>query len=166
MYKLLTFREDWEDEFDIIATAVMTDLEYINWTLLTNSELNPDYENENKEYLDKLSTRKLVQEEITKAGYENIYKAYDADPIKFKHLYRRYNNAYVYEKPDKYFSNIYAYTGNCGEAFEKQFNEYHYNYELVNNHIVEVIDVSEEFFNTYKKSDLQNFVMCNVFEND
>lgn len=152
-YYLLTFNEDWADEHRVPALQCFNEKEYNQWLETKISEENPDYEEELKEY-------KELQKKYVKFWEETKLKKSTPDYLKW------YAENYVHRiyEPIQYTSILFAYLGNSGDGFGDSFNKFLYAKELVENGIVKVVEVTEEFFNIFHKAGLAELSLCNVFE--
>lgn len=155
-YYLLTFKEDWADEINVPALACFNETQYNKWLNSKFCSENPDYEEQ----------LKLFEEYQQK--YEKFYNDWNNTPDKstpeaFKWYRENYPHERV-EKPIKFESNIHAYLGNSGDGFNESFSDFLYGKDFVENNIVEVTEVTEEFFNLFHKADLSSLSLCNIFE--
>ena len=77
--------------------------------------------------------------------------------------YRENKAPYVYNAPSNGTSKLYAYLGNYTDGFSEQYERYETCQDLVDEEIVTVQEVSEQFYKTFIQLEL-GIAMCNVFE--
>lgn len=164
-YKLLTFCEDWADEHNVPAVACMTEEEYNVWLKSPSGKLNPNYGKEYQEYQQKVSDFDNFTEELKK---RNLNTKPPKDFTEEEKLwYNENKKPYVswYNKPTRVYSGLRAYLGNSGEGFEDDYEDLYLMEEFVQEDIVKVFDVNEDFYNTFHKAKLSQLSLCNIFVN-
>jgi hypothetical protein len=164
-YYLLTFNEDWADEHDVPALECMTEEEYSEWLETPSGELNPNYIEEKENWDEYQRARKAYYQGLkdrdnldrkSPNDYTNEDKAWiKANKVEYKSFE---------EIPKKVNSNMQAYLGNGGDGFEEDYSDKYLMKEFVEDNTVKVLEVTEEFYNTFKKANLSSFSLCNVFE--
>jgi len=65
---------------------------------------------------------------------------------------------------DSYEGEIYCRLGNSGEGFDEYFEGYTDRGELVDSGMVSIHTVTEEFYNTFKLTNLSRLSLCNIFD--
>jgi len=68
-----------------------------------------------------------------------------------------------YDKPKKGKSYLIGYLGNYGDEFREDYDNYLTGQDFIDANIVLVYDVSEDFYETFKRVGLENLSLCNVF---
>lgn len=165
--KLLIFNEDWADEHNVPALEVMTDEEYEIWCKKPSGTLNPNYEEEKQAYEEREQKNKDFWNLLLNKGYiidgsANI-NAIPENDLETLLIVREYRKLRFKAFPDKVKSNLYAYLGNSGGGFEESFNNFYLFEEFVKANIVEVTEITEEFYNTFKAAKLSSLSLCNIF---
>jgi len=167
-YYLLTFNQDWADEFDVPALACMNEENYNKWLKTPSGEINPNYEKllEKKEALDKEWNdfwNLLKKKGYTLNGTANTSKIPkdDTDTLALEKSIRAKGHLIL---PNKVESKIRAYLGNSGECFEEGYTNLYLMEEFVQEGVVNVFEVNEDFYNTFKKANLDSLSLCNVFQ--
>ena len=162
MYKLLIFNEDWADEHDVPALAVMSDKEYEEWLETPSGRLNKKYDEQLK-LCDQLEERKReIDTIIQKSGYWN--KGIDKYPEDLKELWKEYCDIGYIDEPVRVYSYIQAHLGNGGDCFGEQFSGLYLMKEFVEEGIVRIFEVSKEFAEIFKEANLETLSLCNIFE--
>lgn len=165
-YYLLTFNEDYADEHDVPALSCMTEEDYNKWLETPSGELNPNYELEIEEFN---NNKKITDAFNIKAkqilGDNWGSKQFTTWP---KDLFEEYkklpkNNQWDYPKKLK-DSNLYASLGNSGDGFNESYMNHYLMKDFVDNNDVEVLEVTEDFYNIFHKAKLDNLSLCNVFK--
>lgn len=164
-YKLLVYCEDFGDEFDVNAQAIMTDEEYLEYRNKPAGTPNENYEKDFEEYLIKEKLYQEYSDELTKRKLWLKKPAdFTDDDKNFLEKYKDSSNRYSYSPPTKLKrSFMNAYLGNYGDCFEEDFMDYLTMGEIIDE-FADVYDVSEDFVQTFKKCDLGRCTMCNIFE--
>lgn len=171
-YKLLTFNEDYADEHNIPALAVMTEEEYNIWLESESGSLHSGYNEKIKLYNEQEKDSKKFWNMLKKKGYTingagNIGKIPN-DDLETKQLEKEYREKHSYineiNKPSKVNSYIYASLGNGGEYFSEQFTDYYLMKEFVADGTINVFDVTKEFVDIFNKARLDDLSLCNIFE--
>ena len=162
-HKLLTFCEDYGDEYNVPALACMTNEDYVEWLNTPSGKLNIKY----NEQLAQWENDKKARDEFTKELVKrNLYHKYPKDFTPEEVEWFNANNVNIvsrYNKPIKCESNLRAYLGNSSECFEEDYQHLYLMSEFVEAGIVKVFDVSEEFYNTFHKAKLDSLSLCNIF---
>lgn len=165
-YKLLTFNDDYADEHDVPAVAVMTEKEFEKWCKTPSGKKNPAYDEKKAIYdaNEQLSTD--FWKGLKEAGITNtsLIPKDRPDLIKLEQDYRK-NYKYM-RPPNKVKSYLSANLGNGGEGFEEGYSEYYLLEEFIAAGIVHVFDVTEEFAKTFLEADLEGLSLCNIFDLD
>lgn len=90
-YKLLTFCEDWADEHNVPALACMTEEEYNTWLQTASGELNPNFDEELKEWYEENKKRYVSQYSLPKRVTSNLNawlgNSGDCFEEQYEHLY-------------------------------------------------------------------------------
>lgn len=174
MYKLLIFNEDYADEHNVPALAVMTNKEYIKWCETPSGTLNPIYE-ESKENAKKEQQKDeefwdlLRDKGYTLHGHPNtgMIPANDKETLDAEKEYRKsssYKSRISDRDLSRVHSNIRAYLGNSGECFEENYSDYYLMKEFVEYGVVRVIEIPKEFYKIFKHERLDKLSLCNVFD--
>lgn len=159
-YYLLTFNQDWADEHDVPALNCFNETDYNKWLSLKLAEPNPNYEKELKEYKQRKQKEKDFSIECQKRRSKVVHSE---DQKKFMEWYNlNYPRGSVIY-PKKYYSYLTAYLGNSGSGFEDNFSDYGIGQDFITAGIVNVFEVSEDFYNTFKKANLDKLSLCNIF---
>lgn len=162
---LLTFNENWADEFDVTALACMTEEEFKEWKNKNLGIINEDYDKEIKEYEVKLKKRTEFVEELKKRNL--YYTSYNHFTENEKKWYQENKVPALNYRPTKLAECfISTYLGNSGEGFEEPFMNYEKARDLLEASIVHVTVVDDNFKAVFDAANLSNLSLCNVFEID
>jgi hypothetical protein len=163
-HKLLTFNDDYADEHNVPALAVMTEQEYQKWLKTPSGKKVAGYDEKKALYdaNEKLSSD--FWKALKDAGITNT-SLIPKDRPDLINLEEAYRKSYKYMRhPNKVKSFLRANLGNGGECFDEGYSNYYLFEEFVAAGIVEVFDVTEEFAKTFKKTNLEDLSLCNVFD--
>lgn len=160
-FYLLTFNENWADEHNVPALACFNEEQFQNWKQTEILELDQEYE----------IKLEIFNEKYNK--YENWVKFLkskdlwtkkrDEWPEEYRNLVSpQYTGSW--QKPKKGISYIYHGLGNGGEGFKEKFGDYETPNELIDDGIVTVTEVSEDFYTTFNKQHLYDLSLCNIFK--
>jgi|SRR6478609_1440619 len=168
-YYLLTFNDDYADEHNVPALACMTEKEYNAWLESPSGKWNPDYDKQKKAAEDYekqwADFWKLLEEKgYTVNGHANT----GAIPASDKIVVNLERKLRALDRPDRNIQKIYsgmnAYLGNSGEGFAEGYSNKYFMEEFVSDGTVKVMEVSEDFYETFHKAKLANLSLCNVFD--
>ena len=166
-YKLLTFNQDYADEHDVPALAVMTNEEYQKWLKVKSGKLNPKYEEHYARWKANDDLQKNFWKTLKDNGITNTDKKIPWDRPDLKKLVEDYRTNYKYMScPSKVKSFLSASLGNGGDGFGEKYSNYYLMEEFVKAGVVKVLDVSEDFAKTFKKANLEDLSLCNIFNED
>jgi hypothetical protein len=167
-YYLLTFNEDYADEHDVPALSCMTEEEYNKWLETPSGELNSNYELEIK----KFNIDKKIKENFNIKCKEILGERWGSIPFTEwpENLLKEYNElpkVNEWRSPKKLKSSkIYASLGNSGDEFNESYMNYYLMKEFLEDKTVKVIEVNEDFYNTFHKAKLSSLSLCNIFKID
>lgn len=166
-YYLLTFNEDYADEHNVPALACFKEEEYLKWLDTPSGKLNPKFEEENKLRIEYEKKSKEFWEHLTKKGYllngvanTSMIPKTDLETLELEKEYRKLGYPKACKKVN---SKLYASLGNSGDCFEESFEHLYLMEEFVKEGIVHVLEVSEEFYNTFHVASLNSLSLCNIF---
>jgi hypothetical protein len=162
MYKLLVFNEDWADEHDVPALAVMSEENYEKWLETPSGRLNKKYDEDLKAYNQLEERKEEISAAIKKEGCWN--KSLKSYPEYLKKLYNEYCDIGYLDSPIRVYSYINAHLGNSGDGFGEGFSSFYLMKEFVEEGIVQVTDVTDEFADTFFEAGLERLSLCNIFE--
>jgi hypothetical protein len=162
--KLLTFNENYGDEHNVPALACFTEQEYETWLETEMINPNPKYEIQNAEYLLKMEKYNKFKDGLTERGLWNKRK--DAYTDEERQWVEDNNCEYVYERPKRGESLLYAYLGNSGECFGESYTHCRYGKDFITNGYVKVFDVNQDFYQYFKLANLDSLSLCNIFDKD
>jgi hypothetical protein len=166
-YKLLVFNEDYGDEHNVPALAVMTEEAYNEWLETPSGELNPAYleEIEKQAKYNKFNTEFweiLKDEGCTINGHANI-GAIPKDRKDLLALVDEYRKLHYPKTPVKVLSRMSAHLGNSGDCFEDSYDHLHLMKEFVAENLVKVYPITKDFYFTFKGAQLDHLSLCNIF---
>lgn len=157
----LKFCQDHGDEFNVHALTCFTEEEYQEWLTTSILDLDPDYESKYQSFL---GAKEKYDNFIEGMKERGLYNKPMSDFTKEEFSWYRENKApYVYNAPSNGTSKLYAYLGNYTDGFSEQYERYETCQDLVDEEIVTVQEVSEQFYKTFIQLEL-GIAMCNVFE--
>lgn len=159
--KLLTFDQSWADEHDVPALACFTDEEYTNWCESSMGKPNLNYDQELIDYDNKANRYKLYHDGMVERGL--WHKTPHSLTPEEKQWHEENKENYPSDNPQKADSYIRAYLGNNGEGFGEYYSDYLTGQDLIDNNIVKVFDVSEDFHTTFHRANLSDLSLSNVF---
>ncbi len=163
-YYLLTFNENWADEFDVPALQCFNENDYEKWLAEPAGRKNDRYEEELKVY------------EAQKKAYLKWGDAYRNFHNGSKHSYEelaKWRNenptpSYTTAEPVKAYSYLSANLGNSGDGFEEGYEWALLNSDFISNSnghsTVDITVVSKEFYDIFKKAKLAYLSLCNIFD--
>jgi hypothetical protein len=170
-YYLLTFDEVWAGKHYVPALECLTEKEYNDWLYKELVKLNPNYEKEIINYNAYQKAKKELDLEIKEKLGDNwksikytdwpkdLRKRYDSFPRQFG-----YKRSYP-ECPIKIIDlEIKAYLGNSEDDFGYQFNHCHTGKDFVDSNYVVVTEVTKDFYNIFRKTNLSLLSLCNIFD--
>lgn len=162
-YKLLKFNEDYADEHNVPALACMTNDDYIKWLMTPSGIPNENYEQELIEYNNKVDLYKQSLQKWRDRGV--YYKNFDDFTLEDRQYIKENPLEYISERdrPKKCKSYLQVYLGNGGDYFKESYEHLYLMSEFVEHGVVKVMNVSEEFFNTFQKARLSDLSLCNIF---
>ncbi len=162
MYKLLIFNQDWADEHNVPALACFTEIEFEDWKISRLGKENLNYETELLDHQKKVAAWNNFVKEIDKKGFTKGVPNTQEE----KRWWKENRVEYVseYDKPKKGTSYLTAYLGNNGDGFSEDYDNYLTGQDFLETNIVSVHDVSEDFYETFKKVGLNHLSLCNIFE--
>lgn len=155
-YYLLTFSEDYSDEHNVPALDCFTEKDYEAWLVKKLARVNVNYEQELKEFNEKIEALKKWDDAHSEATTKGK-KYYLPRPP--------YVNKY-HDKPIKSSSFIHAWLGNSGEGFGYSFNDCLTGKDFVDKKYVNVLEVDESFHKFFHKASLSELSLCNIFSAD
>ena len=183
-YYLLTFCEDFADEMDITATAVMSEEEYNKWYWsyawgVNEKEIDEAQHDLIEKYKDVMSTIPTVEANFVEASSEfnkKYGKRYGINPeakaaYNKLHKDRRkpYNDMYdILESLRNLhkmwtYPNVHLLMGNMGNGYEQE--------DWVSGHAIfrgqyshRKTEVSMDFVNVYSETGLDRMNLCTIFE--
>lgn len=65
---------------------------------------------------------------------------------------------------DEKYSKIFAYLGNSGDEFAEKFEDLNCMKDFVDDGIVEVFEVTKEFYDLFNIAKLDELSLCSIFE--
>ena len=143
----LKFCQDHGDEFNVHALTCFTEEEYQEWLTTSILDLDPDYESKYQSFL---GAKEKYDNFIEGMKERGLYNKPMSDFTKEEFSWYRENKApYVYNAPSNGTSKLYERYETCQD--------------LVDEEIVTVQEVSEQFYKTFIQLEL-GIAMCNVFE--
>lgn len=164
-YYLLTYNQDFGDEFNVTSLECFNEEEFENWKNTKISDPVQNYEQDYKAWREKYDKYEEYQNKVLGLGlWSTPYKDWPAE-----HAYLRdHQPEYIgsYDVPKKFESKITAYLGNYGEGFSDAFSEYEYAKDLIEGREVDVQEVSEQFYNDFKRTKLADLSITNIFSLD
>jgi len=152
-YYLLTFNQQ-----HIPAQSCMNEEEYHNWLESESGELNMDYGIQLKEYEDwKIQKDKYNQGRVERGLDKKRTSQLTGEDVEWidNNRVSPYKN-----KPLKVQSYLESY---YNESLGYDYSDYYQMKEFVNNDIVKVDEVTEEFYEIFNKTNLQKLSLCNIF---
>jgi hypothetical protein len=173
-YYLLTFNEDYADEHNVPALACMSEEKYLEWLEKPSGKITSKYEEQLKKYQDQEQLNKDFWKMLESKGYTlngsgntSMIPKNDYETLKLEAEYRKatsYENRVKYPKKVKSFMS--AYLGNSGDGFDENYSHLYLFKEFVENNIVKVLEVNEDFYNLFHKGNLSYLSLCNIFDDD
>lgn len=164
-YYLLTFNDDYADEHNIPALECMTEEQYNTWLDSSNGPICPNYEEKKRKYDAYQASYRLFWDELTARGLAN--KRTD-NFTKEETLWYNLNKVeynYSGNSPTKLKrSLLHASLGNGGDGFEESYGDLPLMKDFVENKIVDVTEVDQNFYDTFHKASLSNLSLCNIFQ--
>lgn len=164
-YYALTFNEDWADEHNIPALAVMNQDEYFTWL---NASLTEG--KDSKEYLEAKALKEELMDDAKRYMYMRIDKTIpeeELNEIRSKERSNREaaNNIHLYNY-EKAYPAVHGCFGNHEVTIGQDLlDEGHRECSsLVERELVNVTEITEDFYNTFNKLGLSNLSMCNLFD--
>ena len=137
-FYLLTFKEDYNDEFNVSALDCFTQEELDDYMKLPLEGANPFYDQE--------------KHQQAREQFEDILCG-RRTTMPDKHLYKYSPRLKITQ----------CYLGNYGEGFDLIFEGYKTFKELVDCKMVKISEVTKEFYDTFHKNGLRNLSLCNIF---
>lgn len=168
-YYLLTFDQDYADEHDVPAIECMTEEQYNKWLETPSGKLNPKYEELMVNYNNYQEAKKDLDLRIRSSlGDRWVTVQFTQWPPDLLKDYNELHKTYGYNSswprhPQKVRSFLRANLGNSGDGFEENFQHLYLMREFVEQGIVKVFEVNEDFYNTFHKAELKRLSLCNVF---
>lgn len=164
-YYLLIFNSDFADEHSVPALACFPEAAYLRWlrdSMLFN--INENYEEEIKLYNERVDTyHKNVQLYNERGLMRKLPKDFTEEDKEFR---AQHPLEYISsrDRPKKGTSYITAYLGNGGDSFEDGYDIYETGQAFVDANVVKVMEVSQDFYDTFHTAQLDSLSLCNIFE--
>lgn len=122
---------------------------------------NDDYADEhNVPALEVMTQEEFDKWKETPSGVLN--KNYEKELQEFR---AKKSYGYFYAPKKLEFSFLYAFLGNGGDNFNDSYKNFYLMKEFIGN-CVEVKEISEEFYKTFKKNNLNQLSLCNIFDTE
>lgn len=159
---LAIFNQDYADEHTVPAIACFNQEEYDNWCATKITKLDPNYASKKVEFDTKMKAFTDYNNEYNQKIKDNGGKSNDEIIVWSKENYVK--SIYSFHAPKQGKSLLRAWLGNSGECFEEGYEIYHTGKNMVDARVINVTEVSKDFYNTFKLVDLDQINLCNVFE--
>lgn len=169
-YYLLTFNDDYGDEHNVPALECMTEEEYNTWLSTPVGILNENYSIQKEKYDNAIRESKEVQEELKSLNWWS-------SSVDLKSLSKELQDKYQKLSKKSYVSYrdcpkklkqcfLWASLGNSGEYFNEGYMNHIIMKDFVDDKTVSVVEVDENFYETFKKVNLNNLSLCNIFRTE